>query len=531
MRVCKTVCFGLSAMVGAVLLPVKPAGAQVSNLSKGYQLLLKQGIQTQGMISSGDVFNLGTYQSLGYTSANWMFTSDPSRSGPAPGYPWARWVDQESDMPPISDEAGEMSQLYGLSLGDELNLNDDATRTTEVQWFTDAHNNPAFDNTILYTNNYSGQFPMPRSATSSAARIQTCFFSINTRSRISGRPITPAAYCPRSSATGRASFGVIASGRSIPAFRTARTCRPSIRSKIMTRRSIATRRRRSCANNMIALAFNAKVLTGFTYNNGATSLFTAHGDSSPQTPLYAEQQIVNKRISNWSNTLVRLTPVHDMHNAADANPPAGPVSTDANFPDGTTTSMMVIRGKDASGNVNPIPIGFQPDPQAPNSYSWWEAGKNDPYLNGWSVKNIGTKNNGQPGDVIVSWFRPLDAGVDAPGFSDDIYMMVVNSLTDPTGSAADCEQEIKLNFSSLPPDFSLQMLDPDTGLLTTPSLVSLSGGKKQLVLDLDGGDAALFKFNDGAPFVGVTPEPTSAAALLAAGVLLGLRRRQSRASA
>src|SRR5205814_1020136 len=41
------------------------------------------------------------------------------------------------------------------------------------------------------------------------------------------------------------------------------------------------------------------------------------------------------------------------------------------------------------------------------------------------------------------------------------------------------------------------------GLVQTQAL-PLTNGFRQLVLDLNGGDAALFKFSDGAPFVGFT---------------------------
>ena len=67
------------------------------------------------------------------------------------------------------------------------------------------------------------------------------------------------------------------------------------------------------------------------------------------------------------------------------------------------------------------------------------------------------------------------------------YFMVVNGLTDPTGTAADCRQEIKLDFANSPPA-SAVFLDPETGLLQTNIMADVSG-KKRLVIDLDGGDA------------------------------------------
>ncbi|PYM15750.1 MAG: hypothetical protein DME18_03425, partial [Verrucomicrobia bacterium] len=137
----------------------------------------------------------------------------------------------------------------------------------------------------------------------------------------------------------------------------------------------------------------------------------------------------------------------------------------------------------------------------------WVANRNDPYLRGWVVTNrAGIKNAGQPGDVIISWFKPLDESFDEPDYTNEVYIMVVNGLTDPTGTAADCLQEIKLNFAFPSGLTGVDMLDPGTGQVQTQPLPLVSA-RRQLVLDLNGGDAVLFKFSDGAPFVGVTPIP------------------------
>ena len=72
-------------------------------------------------------------------------------------------------------------------------------------------------------------------------------------------------------------------------------------------------------------------------------------------------------------------------------------------------------------------------------------------------------------------------------------MMVVNGLSDPTGSAADCAQQIKLtfDFSSNPKVTGITLLDPKTGQLKDAPLNAIKS-RKQLVLDLVGGGAALF---------------------------------------
>ena len=107
--------------------------------------------------------------------------------------------------------------------------------------------------------------------------------------------------------------------------------------------------------------------------------------------------------------------------------------------------------------------------------------------------------------------------MDGVTYSNQVYMMVVNGLTDPTGIAADCLQTINLDFSNLSGSLTnLIMLDPLTGRLQTNGLPVFST-KRRLSLRLNGGDAVLFKFNTGAPFVGFYSEPARLTARLQGG--------------
>jgi hypothetical protein len=283
-------------------------------------------------------------------------------------------------------------------------------------------------------------------------------------------------------------------------------------------------------NTSSALAFNAKMLTGFTYNSGATSLFdilpNGYSGDTYTNALYGEQVDANRRAVNLGKALVCLKPICDLHNTNDVSPPPGPGSDYWFFTDGTVTSMLFLKGKYMSGGVTnstALPSQFVDDPPLPTTASWWEFGKNDPYLNGWVVTNkAGVMNNGLPGEMIISWFKPLDESFDGPNYTNEVYFMVLNALTATNGSAADCMQEIKLNFKVGNSGISaVVMLDPETGLLTTNTMPVISGTgsntRRQLVLDLNGGDAVLFKFADGAPFVGV-PQPARLSACMQAGV-------------
>src|SRR5439155_8287048 len=146
-------CF-FAVCFSAFLSPTLSSHAQVS---KANQILISRGLQVQGMVGNSDIFHLTTYSNANYTAINWIWDSTPSSMGPAPGFPWARWVRTNSatEMPPQPAETSYLSQLFMLQLGDEWELNDGPTRTNLINWFNAVRAN--WPNTILYHNNYGGQ--------------------------------------------------------------------------------------------------------------------------------------------------------------------------------------------------------------------------------------------------------------------------------------------------------------------------------------------------------------------------------------
>jgi hypothetical protein len=486
-----------------------------AQVSKGNWILLNRGLQLQGMCVNYDSFHLTTYSNANYTSINWLWDSDTSQQGTAPGFPWARWVRTNSptEMPPLASETAYTSQLVMLQLGDEWPLNDLGWRDALVNWFKAVSNN--FPNTILFHNSYGSQV----SDTNIGDFItrghpdMICFdtypwqsewntsYPNNTGPVITGPPTGWYGDMRRYRQWGFDSKIPVASYR--------QTFHAVQDYDYHVFRDPSPSELR--LNTFAALAFNAKTLIDFKYNSGG-SLFTNSfgGDNAPNS-LYYEMADANLRARNLGKALLRLQPIYDLHNPTNSSPPPGPASDDTNFPSGITTSIMFLRGRSVSGGVTnfwPVPNSFANDPSSaanpgnPNNlvYTWWESDKNDPYLRGWVVTNkAAVKNDGLPGDVIIAWFKPLDESFDGPTYTNQLYFMVVNGLTDPTGSAADCMQEIKLNFLNTFSD--IIMLDPVSGQLQTNTLPIVST-RRQLVLDLNGGDAALFKIATGAPFVG-----------------------------
>jgi MYXO-CTERM domain-containing protein len=437
--------------------------------------------------------------------------------GAAPGVPWARWVRNRQEMPPRAAtqygpaEGPYTEKLVALQIGDETALNDDNVRNDYVNWYNEIRAaNPAWlPHTILYNNSAGG-------AVSDVAlddfirRAQPDMIVFDSYRHFQpGRAEGPSAW-PGGSPTPYYSdmrryrqHAVMGHGLPLGVYR------QTFHDAVFRDLSRSEFRLESFA----PLAFGAKFLTDFTYNTGASSYFNGPGDTNP-TPLYAELADVNKEVRNLGQALVRLKPVNDV-----------------SMPDLRTTNIQFIQGSHRTSPTttafNPLPIGFTADAQSAGT-SDWEFARNDPYLSGWGVTNLGTTNEGLDGDVMLSWFTPIDESLDGPAHSNQIYLMVTNGLTDPSATPEATRQQITLTFGSSSVFFpynTLERLDRETGQVEIVDLNRISTNRAQLVLQLDGGTSDLFKFPTGAPFVGV-PEP-AAMGVLGLGAL-ALRRQRTR---
>src|SRR5512132_396134 len=91
-----------------------PAQRCCAQISKGQRILISRGLQVQGMVTKDDVFHLNTYSNAHYTSIHWLWDSNPSLMGTAPGFPWSRWAGSETSVPPQGAEGPYLSQLVSL---------------------------------------------------------------------------------------------------------------------------------------------------------------------------------------------------------------------------------------------------------------------------------------------------------------------------------------------------------------------------------------------------------------------------------
>jgi hypothetical protein len=464
----------------AILVALTAADAGAAVLSKGHRLLIEHGLQIQGMATKDDVFHLQTYKDANYTAINWLFDSDVSKHGDAPpGFPWTRWAADEAHVPPLAGSGEErfMSRLIAVSLGDEKNLNDEKVRDPYIDWFRKFQGR--YPNTILYANNYGGQVNDAALAdfVARAKPDMLAFDLYPWRSNYeTKKPEPPPGGSPTAWYSELRRYREHARAANVPLA----TYRQSFHAEQDYDRTIYRDPSASefRLNTFAALAFDVKFLIDFTYNTGASSFFTKPGGDSRPTSLYDELKRTNAEARNLGRALVHLRPIDD-----------------AKSPDRHTTSIVFIRGKhrDAAGKeqLNAIPIGFVPDPQSPDAaYTDWESDRNDPYLRGWTVE----RGSSLPGDVILSWFTPLDG-------SGEVYLMVVNGLCDLSATPPQTRQRITLNFVDGPATQSLQKLDRLKGNVVEMPL-KVVNQRRQLVLDLNGGTGEVLKFNTGRSFIG-----------------------------
>lgn len=448
-------------------------------LDKGHRVLIEHGLQTQAQCFyvPQDVgaehyeFDAKPYLDAGFTGINWHNRpAEPRFTAAHPGFPWARWSTEKGVADLTPDEQRYKNAFVAFQYRDENSLNDAGVRAEFKAWFEAAR--PRFPGAILYTN----QLAFDASDANLAAYMRECRPDMlcmdSYRWKIGNTEGTWNLFSDMQRYRKFALAGNDGTGkRPIPyalftqTFHGENLWRDPSESELRV-------------NYFGAWAFGYTFISAFTFNYGSSCLFAPGHDTNRPTPAWQQLKEINHRGGKLGPALVRL------------------VSTDVRF----------IRGesRDAKGDTvasrNPIDV---PD---------WQFGVNDPYLRGWVVKNLGTKNHGLSGDVVLAWFKVLDESFDGPDHKGEIYFMVLNALVAPDGSAADCRQEIRLVFQLADSGIDgVLRLNQKTGRAETVEMPVLpkTGGRRHLTLTYEGGTAELFKFNTGAPFVGVSEATAS----------------------
>jgi hypothetical protein len=445
---------------------------ELENLDKGHRVLLKHGlqIQAQAFYQPVDVglpsytFDPKPYLAANFTGINWHYRPiDTAFAKAHSTFPWGKWASGSTSI--AAEERPYADYFVCLQFGDEQSLDDPAFRAQCKKWFGDVR--PDLPNTILYTNQLAfNQTPANTAAYMRESQPDMLVMD-SYRWRIGNIEGTWHLLSDLQRYRRFALLGNDGSGRRpIPygvftqVFHGEGKWRDPSESELRM-------------NHFAAWALGYTVTFAFTYNYGTTALFNPPHDPTHPTATYHQLKEVNRQGRNLGPALVRL------------------VSKD----------VLFVPGKHNDGGKaidNKIPIDLPYYPQAMNTL------KKDTWLVGIdSVSNLGKRNDGLPGDVLISWFQVLDESLDGAQASGEWYFMVTNGLVDPTGSAVDTRQTIRLNFAGSAPR-RLQRLSRDTGRVEAVDLEATGkkDGAQRLTVTLDGGTADLFKFDTGAPFVG-----------------------------
>jgi hypothetical protein len=538
-----------SGRVLAVLLAA--VGVSSGDEAWGEQSKVDRLLQAHGFVLAANAYpaaelSVDRVKGANYSSVLWHWESNLPQLGPAPGaIPWGRWAGEPDQMPPVGGEAAYMGNMLMLQLSDEPALEIPATFDKLATWTRAAKADPRYANTLIMADLLGISDPtMARFIAEAKPDLlmndlypwKSVYVAASgstpegAGAPIGGAPTNWYAEMRRLRAhtvgSGTTQFGMYRQTFHALQSWDATAYRDPTPSEL----GLST---------FAPMAFNAKALADFVFNGGASSFFNGGSMASPR-PLYDRLAEVNRAAGAFGRTLVRLAPLNDTHD--------GGVET---------TDVLFVRGQHKDGNgvtqYNPVPGGFRANGGNANSFiTQWTAYSTavaqgnpgaamDPWLTGFQAKNLGTTNDGLKGDAIISWFKPVGMTKAEARTGRDIYYMVVNGLTsaDAGSTEADCLQYINLDFTGAPVN-SIQYMDPLTGDVkvlshttaavpaTAPGgtyMLTTASGKLRLSLFLDGGDAFLFKFNTGSPFV--VPEPASAGVIGGAGaaVMMGRRRR------
>jgi hypothetical protein len=430
------------------------AGA-VEGLSRGHQLLLQHGLQLQASCPHTPVtFDRATWAASNFTTV--FLWGSGQKCLPLGNTPWADSLPECNDLP--RDWYPELSSLVCFQQGDEQDVVSPARRV-ELKARMAAFRSK-YPNVIQYTNQFGSQ----ASAEQLQAYMKDCqpdmlcfdYYPFDGKATvIGGSPTGLYGYMEEYRKCGRAGNDGTGAQPIPVAFWT-----NDFRSESEAR-----------LNSFIGWAFGCKAMILFTYTGGA--MFAKDSSTTDPTLHFHQLAETNRQSRNLGPSLVRL------------------ISTDVRM------KMGLHREKNGRDVQNAVPGGVQQ----------WIATAS-PHVKDVTVTNLGSKNNGLAGDVILGFFKPLHPSFTSTGHSDDVYFMVVNGLSDAEGSAADCRQRIHLAF-----DFgasrvtNLLRRSRDTGQIETVNLIHTGVGSRYcLDVSLDGGTGDLFKFNNGGPFVTQSPK-------------------------
>jgi len=457
---------------GAIAITSVPA-ASPPEPGRGHRVLVERGLQLGALafVEETGYFNTARWEQSNFTTIDLFYSPYNDSIMPAlPGIPWSRWLLADTtankDITPAEDAF--VPNLVRLQIKDEQDISDPAALALLVTTVADLR--AKYPDVLLHSNQFGNQ--------NTAAELQNYMQVVQPdmlmmdtypfAGNVSGGSPTNL-YRDMEKYRKLGLAGNDGSGTNpIPT---------GVYTQTYIRGGHSVSGSEIRLSHFAAWAFGNKIVDSFVYDNPIHNtsvfpvMFTGNGTDNPTVQFYQVAE-TNRQSLNLGPALVRL------------------ISTDLRMKMGRNKAFGLFNVK------NDVPSGV----------SEWDANA-DPYITNITATNLGSKNDGLEGDVIVGYFKPLDGTFTNPGFEDDIYFMIVNGLSDETGGASEASQQIVLDF-----DFgasgidSLLRLSRDTGLVEVVNLVSNGGSLYSLDLTLEGGTGDLFKFNNGGLFVGFTED-------------------------
>ncbi len=458
----------------AVSISAMAARAEAVTLDRGHRILIERGFQLQALVLDTNSFNVQQFQAANFTTANfWARDLAPSFLAPAPGLPWGRWTDDSGGLDFLTPAEQPYARTFtSLQIGDEQDL---VGQTLTDAAALMAQQKSLYPETLIYTNQFGSQ--MSTSSLQNYMQVaQPDMLSMDTynfKGNVRGGSPTDL-------------YKHLETYRDLGLLGNDGTGSTPIPTSLYTQtfydlsnwdRPVSTSE--ANLNQFAALAFGNKMTNAFIYDTNPgtygpggfiTMMFNSGGDGNPNTTFLDQMTTLNGQSRKLGPALTRL------------------VSTDTFMEMG----QHALFGSTIVNNTQPLGV------------SAWNTAADPGFLDTVVASNLNPGvNSGLVGDVIVSYFKPLDESFDGIAATGEQYFMIVNGLSDENLAPSDTRQQVQLEF-----DFgatgisSLQRLNKDTGQVEVIPLAPLGGSRYQLDLLLDGGEGDLFKYNTGAPFVG-----------------------------
>ena len=459
------------------------------SLDRGHRLILKRGFQIQalmfpGAYPAGQSWSASRWSESHYNTPNLHEWGNPATFGSAPGIPWSRWMWWDGCVatnPYLhAHELPYLSTLVSLQAGDERDLGISSVVNTMKMTFD------IWENTYPDIIRYTSQHGLDGASIATHQNYQSVakpdMVNMFVYEYKDGEGIKGGSQPKWYEALGKyrllGLYGNDGTGnKPIPS-----SCfyqcfiHEGARNMGLTELS---------ASQYAPLVFGYKFTISFFYNDpnpGVSDLVAQifNGDGDQTTNVWFGRAAANNaQIKKITPALERL------------------ISRS-----GDSINYVWVK----PGEYDAGWLGTRDNP-TPGYCAEWHSGA-DPYMTSINANNPGGWNDGLRGDVYIGYFNPLHESFDGPDYNNELYFMIMNGLTDVDASPGGVMQQITLNF-----DFgtngitSLQRLSRTTGKPETVNLTHVSGSQYTITLDIDGGEADLFKYNDGAPFVGNVDAP------------------------